>query len=1088
MEFRIRIVNRAAFRPGYMPMRKAVCASKNRIRACVRIAWFGRRGIMNWKKEKNSAGEAASGTRGRRLSSGTADGSRKNAKREYYVRYTLLFLLAALIVYIRFIVNGKSFLWASDGTDQHFTALAWFGQYLREYLTGIVARGDFTLPQWSFSLGAGDDILTTLHYYCIGDPLDLLAVFFRPENTEGLYTFLILLRLYLSGIAFSEFVFYMRRKKNVPSRDSDCGSPYGWETSYSVLVGALVYCFCGFVIAGTMKHAFFFNPLLYFPLFCLGAEKILRKESPRLFILITAVAALSNFYFFYMLTVLTLIYCAVRFFGLYGKGKRARGFRSVFPKGVASYMLGVGMGAVLFLPVVLRFLNNPRYVDDAAKLKSFYSLKYMGRMVSSFSGPPLSSGYWNFLGYASIAFLCVILLFATHWKKHLQLKVFFVLGVLMLSVPAAGYALNGFAYMSNRWMFAFSMLVGYLCAELLPELVYASKKRFLWLVAGAGALLALNLFSALMGYRTEFYGLAGILLLIGFAALYRREVLPMKKLPAGSKEKIFRTGVIGLTILSVGVNANYHYKGMVKQFADAGTYYESVMESPLVEMAETAKGLEGEEDTFYRVDGYVLDNRRTADSIVEERSMEAMMAVFTGSTEVLEAQENDDTLGDTADEWEDTSLKEWEATSETNSGEEASEDESSQGENSSLFYRLAKALGLTITGKEKAIRSYNTALLADYNGLMAYYSLMNPYYSRFIVNEDISTANFSIKVASFDGRMALNAIAGVKYLIRSDIYQDPIPYGCKEIASVTGEDGITATLYENEYALPLGFTYDTYIMNDEVDVSSGLRRQQLMLSSVILEEEPENGKAGSTNAGLKKAELTPRSDTQVILGKKKMEFVNRKDWVIYDTDVPEGCEVYLYIENARFKGGSGYSVAAAAADGTLRQCTLYSKSKKDYFGRKDILMNLGYYEEGLNELAFTMSEVGTLRYDTMILYYVPVEKTVQKIEERAAEPLTDIEITANRITGRIEADADKLLFLSVPYSEGFTATVNGEPAKIYLANGTFMAIEIPEGVSEIALNYSTPGLRYGAMISAVSVSIYLLWEIAGLVRSRKRKR
>ena len=258
-------------------------------------------------------------------------------RKEYYVRYTLIFLLTAFIVYIRFILEGKSFLWLSDGTDQHYTALAWFGRYLRDYITGIFTEGEFTLPQWSFSLGSGDDIITTLHYYCIGDPLDLLAVFFDPGATEWLYTFLILLRLYLSGIVFSEFCFYHKKKAaekgdagaqaagvKAAQRDPDAaGQPGGRDpggsavqTQTAVLVGALVYCFCGFVIAGAMKHAFFFNPFLYFPLFCLGAEKVLRRESPRLFIAITAVSALSNFYFFYMITILGFLYTAVRFFGI----------------------------------------------------------------------------------------------------------------------------------------------------------------------------------------------------------------------------------------------------------------------------------------------------------------------------------------------------------------------------------------------------------------------------------------------------------------------------------------------------------------------------------------------------------------------------------------------------------------------------------------------------------------------------------------------------------------------------------------------------------------------------------------------------
>jgi len=45
------------------------------------------------------------------------------------------------------------------------------------------------LPQWNFSLGYGGDILTTLHYYVIGDPLDLLSIACPTRYAVYLYSF-----------------------------------------------------------------------------------------------------------------------------------------------------------------------------------------------------------------------------------------------------------------------------------------------------------------------------------------------------------------------------------------------------------------------------------------------------------------------------------------------------------------------------------------------------------------------------------------------------------------------------------------------------------------------------------------------------------------------------------------------------------------------------------------------------------------------------------------------------------------------------------------------------------------------------------
>lgn len=53
--------------------------------------------------------------------------------------------------------------------------------------------------------GYGGDILTTLHYYVIGDPLDLLSIACPTRYAVYLYSFLSLFRLYLAGWASAPF-------------------------------------------------------------------------------------------------------------------------------------------------------------------------------------------------------------------------------------------------------------------------------------------------------------------------------------------------------------------------------------------------------------------------------------------------------------------------------------------------------------------------------------------------------------------------------------------------------------------------------------------------------------------------------------------------------------------------------------------------------------------------------------------------------------------------------------------------------------------------------------------------------------------
>ena len=70
---------------------------------------------------------------------------------------------------------------------------------------------------------------------------------------------------------------------------------------------------------------------------------------------------------------------------------------------------------------------------------------------------------------------------------------------------------------------------------------------------------------------------------------------------------------------------------------------------------------------------------------------------------------------------------------------------------------------------------------------------------------------------------------------------------------------------------------------------------------------------------------------------------------------------------------------------------------------------------------------------------------------------------------------ERLLFFSVPWDKGWTATVNGEPARIEKANIGFMAVRVPAGEAVIRFDYLTPGLVPGAVCSLVSLALLLVF-------------
>ena len=78
-----------------------------------------------------------------------------------------------------------------------------------------------------------------------------------------------------------------------------------------------------------------------------------------------------------------------------------------------------------------------------------------------------------------------------------------------------------------------------------------------------------------------------------------------------------------------------------------------------------------------------------------------------------------------------------------------------------------------------------------------------------------------------------------------------------------------------------------------------------------------------------------------------------------------------------------------------------------------------------------------------------------------------------------------MLFLSIPYSTGWSAEVDGEKTSIVKANGMYMAIPLTPGKHHIQLKYSTPWLRAGILISLMTFIGILIYQIVRIKNKPK---
>ena len=881
----------------------------------------------------------------------------KEQRKYCYGVYTLMFLLMCIVAFLPFFTEGKSFVWGAgveDGLSQHFSALAYYGEALREFFRNLLA-GHPKLVMWDMSLGYGADILSTLNYYAIGDPLNLLYGFVSPKNTETMYDFMILLRMYLAGITF---IIYARKMK---------------KRSYGTVIGALVYVFSGFCFRLGLRHPFFINPMIYFPLLCLGIEKIYQRERPYVFIFAVCVSAMSNYYFLYMLTIFAVIYAWIRFYK-YTEENKMKNFCLTILKFGMYYTLGIAMAAVILLPSVIGFLGNGRY-GNGADWKSLivYPGKYYLLFIENFIGYGNMGSNTN-AGYLPIVGIVVLFTLFSQRMKHKKYRVAFIASIIALILPIFGYAFNGFSYANNRWAFALSFIVALLTAEMYPRLFVMSKRQQIGI--GAGIIIYTVFCIIVNASGEEILKNKGIMAACGLIAVFYILLLIFQRLGYDTQKRIVRVSMAILLLISVGVHGYYRFdpKGYAytQEFMDQGQAYRTLKE----------------------------DNIRMLSKV-----------------------------------------------------------------NDPSVYRV----------HAEGYRYKNYGLINHLNTISGYYSITAKCVTDTIKGYDTLGMQYADKYKGVDQRLGLLSLAGVKYITvahNSQVAKDvssmgDVPYGVEKLRKKGN-----ITLYKNKYALPFAYAYDSYMTEQQYEQLNGIGKEQAMLAQIVLNQHP-------ADKEIQHNEQRNGPDIQTIsLPETRISSPKGKKYADITVPVEKDKETYLYFKNLVYHGKKngddnfiltgrkGTKGILVTQNDVQQKIHIQSTFNPYYFGRKDYIVKINHQTSKAKEkVRLNFLSPGEYEFDDISLITVPKKDVLARLKERKENSMKQIQYEGNHFRGVYHAKKDQILCVTIPYSKGWKATVNGNRTKIYKANGMFMGIIMKKGTQSVKLDYETPGLKIGACIS-----------------------
>ncbi len=87
----------------------------------------------------------------------------------------------------------------------------------------------------------------------------------------------------------------------------------------------------------------------------------------------------------------------------------------------------------------------------------------------------------------------------------------------------------------------------------------------------------------------------------------------------------------------------------------------------------------------------------------------------------------------------------------------------------------------------------------------------------------------------------------------------------------------------------------------------------------------------------------------------------------------------------------------------------------------------------------------------------------------------EFKIDNNGFTAKVKRDKKSLVFFSVPFNEGWSATVNGKAVLVEKVNEGFMAVPVDKGVSQIRFGYKNTGLALGLTVTLGASLVFIIY-------------
>ena len=797
-----------------------------------------------------------------------------------------------------------------------------------------------------------------------------------------------------------------------------------------IIFGALCYAFSGWAIEATDTQGTFATAMILFPLLVLGVDKLLKDHSPWLFSISVALLLIYSTLWAYISGIVIFLYFVVRYF--HYRKPAVKDFLCHFASFIAFGVLGFLLSAFSFLQTFIK--TTGATTESTVEDSMLYSIQsYLRIPADLFTLSNVTTGFSQiFLAGVLLVFLPVAIL---NIRKKSTAAIMMTVFLVASLFPLTGRIFNGLSYTTGRWYFVLTFFMVWATAECLTRDTLKKKRNLIlmalfiaavcvWAVGGCYEYLAI-----VPGVTAVNAAIGGTISLLAIAVYAIRERLFDLKRWRTVCTCMLTALLIANVVLVVNMKMIPGLGEEIYRYQEAGKTYTDYQGS----CQRVAKEVQANDTSFFR-------SERIAETKVPP--------------------------------------------------------------NKNIFHDMRSIYTYFSTIK----KSWH-----EYNKVMG------------------NNCGYFDRTTSFSNgnRVGMDTLMGVKYYFidPSDSgrnQEEYVPFGYEYVETTV--DGIK--IYKNKYSIGMGEAYDGYITESELMAYPYLEREQAILQAAVVPDDAAKQLKGIRHFNPEEIETRVDEVDYEIAGTKDIEldgtdFTCKSEEGAITISIPEvkDCELFIAFDNltrekcsydeylalsgnkskatnskSRYLKEQGFEddqrFKIEARKNGIKKLVSCRKGKNQGFGDVvDFYINLGDFDTISGDIEVGFDNVGHYSFDALHVYAVPLDLYEKSAKKLVANQLEIDSFDHDKITGSVDAKTDSMVYMSILGTPGWSVNIDGKRIdKMDDVNISFIGFPVSAGNHQIEMNYESPGLKKGMIISVAGLAILLCLAVGNCVLVRRRKR